>query len=108
MTTPRFSLPAALRNSLRRTAGAGRLLRLLSGSSLALLCSSLLMPTSAKAAEYCHVNAIGNYVCINRVFGNRSNRGIVYSVNGNVYVARINCYAYNYDSTSVFSVACWN
>jgi hypothetical protein len=109
MTTPRLSLRVALHRSLRRSARTGRLLQLLSGSSLALLCSSLLMPTSARAAaEYCHINTLGNYVCIERVFGNRSNRRILYSVNGVIYAARINCYGYNYDSTSVFSVACWN
>lgn len=60
------------------------------------------------AAEYCHTNGAGNYVCIEKVFGPRSSRGLIYTVNGNVYSARFNCYARNYHSTSLNAVACWN
>ena len=64
------------------------------------------VPANA-AAEYCHtVN--GRYVCIEKVFGPRNNRGLVYTVNGNVYADRFNCYNYDYESTSLYAVACWS
>lgn len=60
------------------------------------------------AAEYCHTDTSGDYVCIEKVFGSRGNRGLVYSVNGNVYASRFNCYNRNYGATSIRAVACWS
>lgn len=102
MTTT--SLPSVLRRSLNPR----RLRSLLSGSALALLCSSLLLPSGARAAEYCHTDNDGDYVCIEKVFGSRYNRGLIYTVNGSIYAIRINCYAYNYGRTSIAAVACWS
>jgi len=65
------------------------------------------MPVKA-GADYCHTTTRGNRVCIQSVFGTRSNRGIVFTVDGYVYSNRYNCYNYNYASTSVQAVACWN
>ncbi len=68
------------------------------------------LPISAPAqagVDYCHyVN--GKRVCITTVFGKRHNRGMVFTVNGKVYSRRFNCYDYNYGSTSIAAVACWN
>ena len=60
------------------------------------------------AAEYCHRVTSGEYVCIEKVFGPRNRRGLVYTVNGNVYADRFNCYNYDYQSTSVYAIACWS
>ena len=64
-------------------------------------------PTNA-AAEYCHTDVDGDYICIQSVYGNRRNRGVVYTINGYVKNARLNCYNYNYGSTSIAAVACWD
>lgn len=111
--TVRFSLPLPImtpfnvRSSLRRSLGSRRLRSLLSGSALALLCAPVISPNPAKAAaEYCQTNDSGNYVCIEKVFGSRSNRGLIYTVNG--FAMRIDCYAYNYERSSIAAVACWN
>jgi hypothetical protein len=98
----------SLHSLLRRSLSTRPLLALLSGSALALVCSSLLMPGSAHAADYCHTDDDGDYVCIQTVFGPRSNRGLVYTVNGNVYATRINCYHDSYNRTSIAAVACWS
>ena len=63
----------------------------------------------AKAAsEYCHTTTSGIYMCIENVFGPRSNRGVIYKVNGSIYSMRFNCYNYDYASTSLRAVACWS
>lgn len=88
---------------------SNRLRNLLKGSVLALLCSSILLPgTAFAAAEYCHTDEDGDYVCIEKVFGSRSNRGLIYTVNGSVYATRINCYSFSYQKNSIAAVACWN
>ena len=79
------------------------LLAIASAFSIPLLTAQV----AKSAAEYCHYTN-GNYVCIEKVFGPRNNRGIIYTSNGNVYSARINCYARDYHSTSLNAVACWN
>ena len=66
-----------------------------------------LSPAQA-GADYCHTDLSGNYVCIQSVFGPRSNRGMVYTMNGYVYSTRFNCYARNYGSTSIMAIACWS
>lgn len=97
------------RSSLRRSLSSRRLRVLLSGSVLALLCAPAVAPNPAKAAaEYCQTNDSGNYVCIEKVFGSRSNRGLIYTVNGSVFAMRIDCYAYNYERSSIVAIACWN
>ena len=58
-------------------------------------------------ADYCHTTTDGAYVCIQSVFGSRSNRGMVYTVNGYVYTNRFNCYRNDYGSTSIRAIACW-
>ncbi len=63
---------------------------------------------SRAAAEFCQTSATGDYVCIHRVFGPRNYRGIVYTVNGATFIARVNCYQGGYGSTSITSVACWS
>ena len=60
------------------------------------------------AAEYCHRDVDGDYICIQSVYGARGNRGVVYTINGYVRNARLNCYNYNYESTSIAAVACWS
>jgi len=100
MTTA--TLLAAARN------GAPALRRLLGGSALALLCSTLLAPGSARAAaEYCQTESDGSYVCIEKVMGYRHDRGVIYTVNGRVYASRINCYSYAYTPSSIAAIACW-
>lgn len=63
---------------------------------------------SIAGADYCHTDTSNNFVCIQSVFGPRNYRGMVYTVNGSVYSSRFNCYNYNYGSTSIKAVACWN
>ena len=67
-----------------------------------------LTPQSNAAAEYCHTDTDGDYVCIEKVFGTRRNRGMVFTVNGNVYAGRFNCYDYDYGATSITAIACWD
>lgn len=64
------------------------------------------MPAIA-GSDYCHTNARGNYMCIQSVFGPRSNRGMVFTMNGVVGSYRVNCYDYNYEKTSLIAIACW-
>lgn len=63
---------------------------------------------SIAGADYCHTDVDNNYVCIQSVFGPRNYRGMVYTFNGSVYSSRFNCYDYNYGSTSIRAVACWD
>lgn len=73
------------------------------------LCISMGQQQPARAAaEFCQTSERGDYVCIHRVFGPRSYRGIVYTVNGTPFVVRVNCYQGGYSSTSISSVACWS
>ena len=65
------------------------------------------MPVKA-GADYCHTTKYGSYVCIQSVFGPRSNRGMVYIVDGYVYKSRFNCYNRSYASTSITAIACWS
>ena len=68
----------------------------------------LTAPVAKSAAEYCHTDANGRYVCIQSVFGPRSNRGVVITANGSVYTYRLNCYNRTYASSSINAVACWS
>ena len=63
---------------------------------------------SIAGVDYCHRDVNGNYVCIQSVYGPRNYRGMVYTFNGSVYSSRFNCYDYNYGSTSIRAVACWD
>jgi len=81
---------------------------LLASSLLAipLLFGGLAKP--ARAADYCSVNWSGQYVCILGVFGPRSNRTILGTVNGYFSKAHLNCYYQNYDPTSIVAIGCWD
>lgn len=81
--------------------------------SKAIIASALMTPMAASmpaqaAAEYCHTDVDGDYVCIHAVYGNRSNRGITVSINGRIHNVRVNCYNPNYQSTSLVAYACWS
>jgi hypothetical protein len=103
-------MTTTLRSAARITSAPHRRAhRLLGSATLAMLASTLLLPTGARAAaEYCHTDSNGDYVCIEKVFGPRYNRGLIYTVNGNVYSKRYDCYAYNYERSSIAAIACWN
>ena len=60
------------------------------------------------AAEYCHTDYDGDYVCIHAVYGPRENRGITASINGSIDNIRVNCYNRNYQSSSLVAYACWS
>ena len=65
--------------------------------------------TPAEAGvDYCMTNDAGNRVCIVGVYGPRSNRGMVWTLNGQMRNSRFNCYAYDYQSTSIAAMACWS
>ena len=70
--------------------------------------SGAVTSSAIAGADYCHTTSTGAYTCIQSVFGPRDYRGMVYTVNGNVYTSRFNCYNYNYGSTSIRAVACWS
>lgn len=84
------------------------------GWSVAAIASGVVAPlfmvpgTAQAAAEYCHRIPSGAKVCIQTVFGPRSNRGMVFTSRGRVYTSRFNCYNYNYGSRSLRAVACWS
>ena len=65
------------------------------------------LPAEA-GVDYCMTNDVGNRVCIVGVYGSRSNRGMIWTLNGQVRNTRFNCYNYDYGSTSIAAVACWN
>lgn len=72
------------------------------------LCFSLAEQQPAHAAaDYCQTDATGAYVCIHSVYGPRSNRGVIYSVNGSMFSGRVNCYDGGYARTSITAIACW-
>jgi len=68
---------------------------------------SISVPSIA-AAEYCHTDYDGDYVCIHAVYGPRENRGITASHNGSINNIRVNCYERNYESSSLIAYACWS
>jgi hypothetical protein len=61
---------------------------------------------SQAASSYC-VYSSGKRVCLDSVFGPRSNRRIYFTVNGVLFVSNQNCYIYDYQPTSITGVACW-
>ncbi len=58
--------------------------------------------------DYCMTTNSGARVCIVGVYGPRSNRGMIWTLNGQMTNSRFNCYNYDYGSTSISAVACWN
>ena len=58
--------------------------------------------------DYCATNDAGNRVCIVGVYGPRSNRGMIWTLNGQMRNSRFNCYDYGYQSTSIAAMACWS
>lgn len=74
--------------------------------SLALASPLLTLPSYA-ASDHCHYTRSGDYLCINSVWGPRSNRGINFTGNNKVYNIRVNCYTRDYEDTSLIAIACW-